>query len=166
MPQNVKSTQNKVRFLIQKIFLEKSGHGFSRTHIIKILFKFKKILSNKYPDDPILEQLPFYWYRHGPMCDPIDNEFNDMRDSGELKYIGHDKYILQKGLEYSNNGLEPHTTNEFKIFLKSINPYGLEELSREIYKGSPCYFYEHFKYGFLKPVEELTKVMKNGQQPL
>jgi len=162
------SSRNKVRLLIKQIFLEKPNHQFTNTQIQKILFKLKLSLKDKYPDYPVYEFMPSYWYYEGPFSPPVSDGISTMVLSKQLKpskYRG--RWKLAEGTDHANHGLEPLVVNELRSILKPFNSWAdFDRFGEQIYQNAPSKFMPLYKYGYLARLRKFIRKMGRGQIPL
>lgn len=74
---------NLMKYLLYE--LKVRNMGISRTLMIKLIFKIKKVLGN---DHELYSQLPYYWYFYGPFSQPISDSFIFFHDKFELTSLG------------------------------------------------------------------------------
>jgi hypothetical protein len=154
------SAQDKLRPIIRQIFLERPDYPFTRIQIQKILFKLKENLQHNYPDYPVFEILPSYWYYEGPFSPRVNNEIKKMAISGELTPTqGNRAYKLTEGAHFLQSGLEQYVIKELRPIVKPFSPDYFNKLVAEIYKGAPSEFMPVYKYRYLSPFSKAANKM-------
>jgi len=160
MPQNNELSEDKVRPLIRQIFLEKPNYPFTKLHIQKILYKLKQNLSERYPDYPVFDVIPSYWYYEGPFSPPVNDAITAMVHSMELTARSNGRYKLADGAHFANKGLEPYIISELQSIVKPFNRPYFDKLGEDIYSDAPSEFMPLYKYRYLVPFRKLATRMR------
>lgn len=146
--------------------LKESNEPVSKTYIHKILFKLKK----RFPKDRnLLENIPFYWYTHGPYSEVVEDRLSNLEDNlTRLSYYVKSETVSRQ----SKNG----TTHYYRLIneppkFKLINDYeeDISELIKQFprlgklvkniyYNDAPYEFQPLYKIELLTPLtnKELT----------
>ena len=122
---------NLMRYLLYQ--LKVRNMTISKTLMIKLIFKIKKVLGNTHE---LYSQLPYYWYFYGPFSQPIADSFLFFHDKFESD--SYDQVILKYDClnEFSNVDfisqfpeIEPITNK----LLKNCQFY--KNIKKDIYKN-------------------------------
>lgn len=145
--------------LICQIFNSSKDHRSSKSIIYKILFDLKNHLAS---DNPIKNNLSFYWYYYGPNSDSIKEHIDSMEIRGIL-----DKQVLPNGwpllhLKNEINNFECAGLEEAQIKLsKILEDFDFSktgEYREYIYrKYAPFSFMNTYKQDFLKHLKSFNK---------
>lgn len=148
-----------VRSLIRQIFKEKPNHQFNKTQLMKLLYNLKKSLP---ADDPIHEIIPYYWYYHGPMCEPVSNGVEFLHGVGALKKKKRFVFV-DNNLRYE--ALPLHIIKAVKSLLNGFNSWtNPKKYYDQIYiDDAPFEFSRPYRFLFFDKLEKYTEKMKNGQ---
>lgn len=151
-----------VRALIRQIFKEKPRHEFSKTQLMKLLYNLKKSLPT---DDPIQEIIPYYWYYHGPMSEPVSSGFDFLYGIGAIKK--RRRFVLVNE-DFAYESLQAYVIDAVKSLLKGFNSWdNPKKYYQRIYEdNAPFEFSRPFRFLFFDKLEAYTKTMKNGQTTL
>jgi len=121
--------------------------------IQKILYRVKQQLPD---DNPIKEQLAFYWFQAGPYSEIIDEGIRQMKNENHLIRIDNEFELYQLSLEMQNKRyISPHPPElqqAREIIQREVEPmlrFSNLFLVKEIYEDAPIQFYQDYKSRFL-----------------
>jgi len=140
-----------LKFLLCQLKEEKIA--ISHFRIQKTVFKIKKQLGENHP---LYEDLPFYWYEHGPFSNVVADQFNKLKHDNcnyfstktvFLNDNSHNKFSSEKNLVDEYPEIKQITQ---KIF-ENQNTF-LNKFHEDIYLDyAPFPFMHKFKYNLLEP---------------
>jgi hypothetical protein len=151
-----------VRSLIRQIFKEKPNHQFNKTQLMKLLYNLKKSLPS---DDPIHEIIPYYWYYHGPMSEPVSHGVEFLYGIGALKKKR--RFVFVDG-NINYESLPVYIIKAVKSLLNGFNSWdNPKKYYDQIYiDDAPFEFSRPYRCLFLDKLEKYVEKMKNGQTTL
>lgn len=133
--------------------LKENKIAISHFRIQKTVFKIKKELGDAHP---LYENLPFYWYEHGPFSNLVAEQFNILKDNNCYPFSSNTVFLKN---DYLNEFLsETNIINEYqsieqisqKIF-EDKNDF-LNKFDEDIYIDyAPFPFMHAFKYDLFEP---------------
>jgi len=154
----IKHPDSVLDILISQILHTSSDHKSSKSTIYKILYDLKQNLD---PKNPITNDIPFYWYFHGPISDPINDHITKMEHRGiiERELLQNGWPLIQLKHEISMNNY-PGLDEVYSILsniLKGFDFSKTAEYREKIYrKYAPFSFMNTFKHDYLKRLESLN----------
>lgn len=80
-------------YLLDLINQKKDYKGSTKFNILKILFKLKKELPD---NNPLKENIPYYWYLHGPYSDVVDHDLKSLVFKNLIEKSDEGLYSLKR----------------------------------------------------------------------
>lgn len=160
MDENV-VVKNLILYLFDSIS-EKDYKGLNKFRIHKLLFKLKTELSD---DHPLKENIPYYWYFHGPYSEIVDTQINQL-NSDYIKTNEYNLFYLNKSIE--NEDIFKIIDNEvidiIDNLLKPKNFYNIDKIVYE--EDAPYEFMPLYKLKFIKELDKYVKSVKSDETNL
>lgn len=159
--------QEMIRIAMQRLGEKKSG-TVTKKEILKVLYYTR----NKLPDsNPYKHVLAYYWYLHGPYCEPIYDGLEKMVASGLVrrnKGGGYENYRLD-----SRRALQPLVRNDIHMDMvraaiqnvvdKFVN---IGVMVDDIYGEAPYKWYRTYKLDLLPKFENHCQTTRDGRKSL
>ena len=132
-----------LKFLLSE--LKQRNMPISHFRLQKTVFKIKMELGE---DHPLYEELPFYWYYHGPFSNIVGNEFLKIKENYCYNYSSNTIF------------LDNDFISEFSIKNNLIEKYpNIKDISNDIFSDSNLFFnrfdeeiyIDYAPYSFMHP---------------
>lgn len=141
--------------------------GASRFKALKLLYQLKQELPE---DHPLRENIPFYWYRHGPFSDIISQKLDELIGQYLLKVPYGDKFKFRIRPEFEieeiNYDHEIIDQKVIKIIKKLMNRDVFDYIAKIVYKKAPYPFMPLYKLKLWKNIEDYRdSIIKNDENP-
>ena len=143
------TVQELVRVVFARMNTRQKYRNVSKKNILKILFQAKQRLSD---DNPIKDELPFYWYKEGPYSTLIYETMDDLQNDGliSLSNSGYNTYLFDRDrinvpMMHSNIHMD-----EAKAAINSVIAEftHIGTLVEEIYRTAPYKWYNAYNLKF------------------
>jgi hypothetical protein len=144
-----------ILFLFEKVDKSDSLEGATKYHTLKLLFK----LDQELPHNHSLKfSIPYYWYFHGPLSDPVTEKLSSLLGNG-LEIFEKNRntlYRIQDSAEYNPNNIDEETRN---IINQLLEPKNFFQIDKKVYKEyAPYEFMYPYKFIFLENIKKYGKV--------
>ena len=141
--------QELIRIVFARMNTHRGYRNASKKAILKILFQAKQHLSD---DNPIKNELPFYWYKEGPYSTLIYETIDDLQNKGliSLSNSGYNTYLFDRDrinvpLMHSNMHID-EAKNAIKTVIDEFTHIGA--LVEEVYRTAPYKWYDTYNLKF------------------
>jgi len=141
-------------------YREKAGFGskLTETAIQKTLYELKRNLPS---DNPIKEQLPYYWFKAGAYSEFVTKTLEKMTQEGVLKIEEKNNYkLFELNKDFENKRFVEHDTNLelarqiLQRIVENLQPFSIDhEIKSQYEEDAPFLFYPRFKLGFMPNLE-------------
>lgn len=114
------------------------------------------------PDNnPLKENIPYYWYLHGPYSDVVDHDLKSLVFKNLIEKSDEGLYSLKKGVdvnEITQINVDDEVIDIMDRFLKPKIFYNLENI---VYKEDAFYEFMYlYKIKFNKPFKNISIYLK------
>jgi len=143
----------------QDLKIRKEKAALSITWFQKILFDLKQKIDNK----EIRDSLPFYWYKHGPFSEVIQQELTTLYEEEVFSQITTENgvvlYRLKKTPKVINEKsfLVAHTV--LTQIISETDLFRLHDKLKEIYVNAPYEFMPNYKMDYLERIREYRELV-------
>ncbi len=132
----------------------------TETWFHKILFDLKKRVESQ----KIQDSLQFYWYKHGPYCEPIREELIKLVGAKIFSKIENDNGLIFYQLDKKPQFIKNKYFSDSKIVLEEIisetDLFRLRSKVKEIYAGAPYVFMPNYKIDYLEIIREYRELIE------
>ena len=106
--------------------LKEKNMSISHFRIQKAVFKIKMELGENHP---LYDQLPFYWFEHGPFSNVVSKQFRELKNNNCTQYSSHTVFLDDKS--YNKFRPESDLIDEYPI---------INSISDRIFKDQNVFF--------------------------